>query len=325
MLPSIAGARGGRSFAQSATAAKLNAVIRTCVILLTLFALSLTATSCGGGASPAASPSPSGLVDIGEGLSGPAGLKASVYSRGVPNAAAFAFDDQGRLWIATADYTDSGSDGVYLVPSAGATAQLVIPNLHTALGLLWYHGALYVSSKERVDAYSGFDGARFTNSKSVLSLPIGVGEVNGLVFGPDGRMRVGVSAPCDHCQPDSKWSAAVLSFLPDGSDLQVEASGIRAPIDFAYYPGTNDLFVTMNQRDDLGQPRRAIGSALFMTATTGGSRTVTGREAPSVPGRPRRSQHSTSTPPSVASRSWATSWVPHSQTPPSSRSGAPAR
>ena len=201
---------------------------------------------------PQPSPSPSGLVDIGEGLSGPAGLKASVFSRGVPNAAAFAFDDQGRLWIATADYTDSGSDGVYLVPSAGATAQLVIPNLHTALGLLWYHGALYVSSKERVDAYSGFDGTRFTSSTSVLSLPIGVGEVNGLVFGPDGRMRVGVSAPCDHCQPDSKWSAAVLSFLPDGSDLQVDASGIRAPIDFAYYPGTNDLFVTMNQRDDLG-------------------------------------------------------------------------
>jgi glucose/arabinose dehydrogenase len=45
----------------------------------------------------------------------------------------------------------------------------------------------------------------------------------------------------------------VISFLPDGSDLRVDASGIRAPVGLAYEPGTGDLFVTMNQRDDLGE------------------------------------------------------------------------
>jgi glucose/arabinose dehydrogenase len=44
----------------------------------------------------------------------------------------------------------------------------------------------------------------------------------------------------------------VVSFLPDGSDLRVEARGIRAPIGLVYHPQTGDLFVTMNQRDDLG-------------------------------------------------------------------------
>jgi glucose/arabinose dehydrogenase len=44
----------------------------------------------------------------------------------------------------------------------------------------------------------------------------------------------------------------VLSFLPDGSDLRTDASGIRAPVGLTYFPGTNRLFVTMNQRDDLG-------------------------------------------------------------------------
>jgi glucose/arabinose dehydrogenase len=28
--------------------------------------------------------------------------------------------------------------------------------------------------------------------------------------------------------------------------------GVRAPVGLAYFPGTDDLFVTMNQRDDLG-------------------------------------------------------------------------
>jgi glucose/arabinose dehydrogenase len=47
-------------------------------------------------------------------------------------------------------------------------------------------------------------------------------------------------------------SASVVSFRPYGSDLHVLARGIRAPVGLAYYPGTDDLFVTMNQRDDLG-------------------------------------------------------------------------
>ena len=53
--------------------------------------------------------------------------------------------------------------------------------------------------------------------------------------------------------PASRYDAAVLSFLPDGSDLRVEAGRIRAPVGLAYDPTTNDLFVTMNQRDDLGE------------------------------------------------------------------------
>src|SRR5204862_7853684 len=43
-----------------------------------------------------------------------------------------------------------------------------------------------------------------------------------------------------------------MSCQPDGTDLRVEASHIRAPINLAYRPGTSDLYVTMNQRDELG-------------------------------------------------------------------------
>jgi glucose/arabinose dehydrogenase len=65
-------------------------------------------------------------------------------------------------------------------------------------------------------------------------------------------MLVGISAPCDHCTPASGLSAAIVTFRPDGSDLSVYASGVRAPFGLAYYPGTSDLFVSINQRDDLG-------------------------------------------------------------------------
>jgi glucose/arabinose dehydrogenase len=183
---------------------------------------------------------------------GPPGLQVTVYTQGLPKASAFGFDPQGRLWVATAAYSDDGTDGVYLVAAAGATPVKVIASLHTPLGLLWYQQSLYVASKERVDAYSGFDGTKFAEHRGILALPAGVGEVNGIALSPDGRIVMGISAPCDHCAPTLADSAAIVSFQPDGSDLRIDASHIRAPVGLTYYPDTSDLFVTMNQRDDLG-------------------------------------------------------------------------
>jgi glucose/arabinose dehydrogenase len=86
-----------------------------------------------------------------------------------------------------------------------------------------------------------------------VSFSDGTGEVNGIAVGSDGRLHVGISAPCNSCTPTDTHSASIVSFLRVGSGLQVFATDIRAPIGLAFYPGTNDLFVTMNQRDDLGK------------------------------------------------------------------------
>jgi glucose/arabinose dehydrogenase len=176
----------------------------------------------------------------------------TAYATGLTHVAAMATDADGRLWVATAAYEDRGDDAVYLVASEGATPVKVITGLHTPLGLLWHDGSLFVASKERVDTYSGLANDAFAQHAKVLSLPSGVGEVNGLALAPDGRMLLGISAPCDHCTPASKYSGAIVSFRADGADLQVYASKIRAPVGLVYAPGTSDLYVTMNQRDDLG-------------------------------------------------------------------------
>ncbi|OAI39657.1 hypothetical protein AYO38_07330 [bacterium SCGC AG-212-C10] len=224
-------------------------------LLFAAILVGVLAIACDGSQTPKAAPpadaTGSPLTAIGAGLFGPPGLNASAYATGLAHASAFAFDGDGRLWVATADFEDTGADGVYLVSSAGASPEQIITGLHTPLGLAWVDGALYVASKERIEAYRGFANGAFASFETVVAFPEGVGEVNGLILGADGRLRVGISAPCDHCVPQSELSAAVLSFLPDGSVLRVEASGIRAPIAFAYYPGTDDLFMTMNHRDDL--------------------------------------------------------------------------
>jgi len=191
-------------------------------------------------------------VSIGAGLHGPDGLRATVYAKGPASTAAFAFDPQGRLWLTAAGLEAHAHDGVYVIAQQGAKPVEVVSGLDDPLGLAWYRGRLYVASVGRVDAYGGFDGRRFTRHTRILDGPVAGGENNLLVMGDDGRFLMGISATCDHCTPSSPYSGSVVSFRPDGSGLRVYASRIRAPFGLAFMPGTNELFVTMNQQDDLG-------------------------------------------------------------------------
>ena len=226
---------------------------RWLVALVALVAAGALLASCGGDRAATSASGSDALVAIGAGLQGRSGLHATTYATGLTHAAAFAFDGSTvgcgspPRPTRTAMTTRCTSS-----PRAGATPKKVISGVHTPLGLLWVDGTLYVSSHERVDAYRDFDGTTFASSANIATFPAGVGENNGLVLSPDGRILLGISAPCDACAPTSEYSAAIVSFAPDGTDLRVEASGIRAPVGLAYYPGTSDLFVTMNQRDDLG-------------------------------------------------------------------------
>jgi glucose/arabinose dehydrogenase len=194
----------------------------------------------------------SGLVPIGAGVRGPAGLTATVYATGLPTASAFAIDARGRLWVATSAASDHRKDGVYLVAHAGARPVKVIGAARGPLGLTWYRNRLYVASLGRVDAFSGLHGNRFAKRTPILTEPRGHGWNNGIVAMPNGRLVMGISSACDHCTSTSRWSATIVSFRPDGSDVRVYAKGIRAPFGLASYPGTSDLLVSMNQRDDLG-------------------------------------------------------------------------
>ncbi len=179
-------------------------------------------------------------------------MEASVYAKGPATLATVVLDGHGRLWLTAAGLETHTEDGVYEISKPGAPAVKVISGLSDPLGLDWYDGELYVSSIGRVDAYGGFNGRSFATHRRILSGPVAGGENNILVMAPDGRFVMGVTASCDHCTPGSPFSGAVVSFRPDGSDLRVFAGRIRAPYGLAYVPGTSDLLVTMNQRDDLG-------------------------------------------------------------------------
>jgi glucose/arabinose dehydrogenase len=78
-----------------------------------------------------------------------------------------------------------------------------------------------------------------------------------VAFSLDGkRMFIAVGSrtnvPTIDPDPTEFHRANVLVANPDGSDLQIYASGIRNPVGLTVQPGTGDVWVSVNERDELG-------------------------------------------------------------------------
>src|SRR5215471_12016101 len=116
----------------------------------------------------------------------------------VPFPTNLTLDSKDRLWLTSGAGGPQASDGVWYLPFGGRRARHVISGLHTALGLTWYKGVLYVGSISSptngiVTAYSGFNGHKFAHRRLVLKhLAIGRHTVDSIVPGPGGRLYVGV-------------------------------------------------------------------------------------------------------------------------------------
>jgi glucose/arabinose dehydrogenase len=76
-----------------------------------------------------------------------------------------------------------------------------------------------------------------------------------IVFSPDGKkMYVSIgsrSNVSDNAAEENR--ARIFEFNPDGSGQKVYAWGIRNAVGIAFRPGTNELWMSTNERDDIGE------------------------------------------------------------------------
>jgi glucose/arabinose dehydrogenase len=184
-----------------------------------------------------------------------------LVASGIPYATNLVFDARGGMWVTSgAPFTQDG-DGVWYVARAGARPVHVISGTRMALGLTWFRGKLYVASALSqvtgiVARYSDFDGRKFAHRRVVIpAISIGRHALGTMVPGPNGRLYVGVGAEHDTLAGGHETSGTVVSFKGDGSDLRIEAKGLRGPYGLAFVPGTASLLVSDDARDDLGPLR----------------------------------------------------------------------
>lgn len=84
---------------------------------------------------------------------------------------------------------------------------------------------------------------------------LGSGEghwTRNVIFTPDGKRFLVAIGSNENLAVENPPRATIQEFNLDGSGQRTFASGLRNAVGIAYYPGTSDLYVVVNERDGLG-------------------------------------------------------------------------
>ena len=186
----------------------------------------------------------------------PPGFAISVYADNVPNARSMALGPGGTVFVGTRT-----AGNVYAVIDANRDQQAdrvvtIARGLDMPNGVAVRNGSLFVAEVSRI--------LRYDNIEASLDKPPAPAVVidtypkdrhhgwKFMAFGPDGWLYVPVGAPCNVCaRPDPRY-ASITRIKPDGSGLEVFASGVRNTVGFDWHPVTKQLWFTDNGRDMLG-------------------------------------------------------------------------
>ena len=203
-------------------------------------------------------------------ISLPPGFSIDIYAEGLSNPRSMALSPNGTLFVGTREAPQNiarggsaGAGQVYAVLDRDndQKADEVITidtGLNAPNGVAFRDGSLYVAEINRILRYDLIE-SRLDNPPEpvVVTDAFPTDWMHGwkfIAFGPDGKLYVPVGAPCNVCDraDDEPRYGSITRMNPDGSELEVFASGIRNSVGFDWHPATNELWFTSNGRDGLG-------------------------------------------------------------------------
>jgi glucose/arabinose dehydrogenase len=178
------------------------------------------------------------------------GKSAQIVASGVATPTGFAFGD-GKVFMSDGTPPPEGPfGGVYILKHAVPLKLAGSPAF--SFGVTWHKGTLFISAVDRILAWKGWNGTEFTKRRVIYRASKRFPGFNGLAFGHDGRLYVGVDVgqTNDHGPAKAPFQYDVLSMTASGKHLRIVARGIRQPWQFAFPRGSSSPFVS-----DLGQDK----------------------------------------------------------------------
>ena len=149
----------------------------------------------------------------------------------------------------------SGNGNVFVIKDGVRTP--IIEKVDRPYGLALKGDQLYVAEPTSVKVYT-YDARtmRVTSpGKEIIALAgMGTGHnTRTLAFNRDGsKLYLSVGSQSNINLGEDPMRAAVHRFNPDGSGHETIATGLRNAVGMRFYPGTDDLWVTVHERDELG-------------------------------------------------------------------------
>jgi glucose/arabinose dehydrogenase len=194
----------------------------------------------------------------------PKGFKATAYITGLKQPRQMRRAPSGDMFLA-----ESGAKRIRVLPTPTsgqpATMFTFAEGLeHRPYGIAFYPPGpnpeyVFVSTEGNVLRYPYRNGdltAREKPQVIVRNLPTGHHWTRDVLFSPDGTtMLVSVGSGSnvgEKGMEEEKDRARILAFDPDGSQMRVFAYGLRNPVSLVFHPETKDLWVTVNERDGMG-------------------------------------------------------------------------
>ena len=182
------------------------------------------------------------------GITVPAGFLIEQFADGLAGVRTLKIGPDGMLYAA-----QSSRGRIVVLDPAGPVGQSaveVMAGLDRPYGMAFHDGALYVGEEGQVVRLDGPDYA--TPTVVIPDLPTGGHWTRELVFGTDGLLYVSVGSSCNVCEESDPRRAAVTRYRPDGSGMEIVATGLRNAAGLAVHPGTGAIWASQNERDQIG-------------------------------------------------------------------------
>jgi glucose/arabinose dehydrogenase len=185
----------------------------------------------------------------------PDGFVVSIFAEDVPNARWMTVAPNGDVFLSE---SDSGKVVVLRPSSNGARAARIstfASGFAQPHGLAIHSGALYVADTKSIWRLPYADGAlksKWKREHIADTTPAqSVGHfTRNIVFDSKGDLFLTIGSK-DNLGENPLPYASVQKVNANGT-LTSFASGLRNPVGIAFYPGTDNLYVTVNERDGLG-------------------------------------------------------------------------
>jgi glucose/arabinose dehydrogenase len=203
---------------------------------------------------PFATPSVRNAANIvskpdGKQLEVPAGFTVSLFADNLDGPRTMMYAPNGDLFVA-----QSRADSVVILRDNG-TRFVYAKGLRNVFGMAFHDGYLYLGRTDSIVRYKYKDGdtqAQGTPEK-LVDLPTGGHSTRNIVFSRDGKkMYVAVGSASNKSDGEDPVRAAVNEYNADGTGHRVFASGLRNPVALTLQPSTDTLWVSVNERDTLG-------------------------------------------------------------------------
>jgi len=156
--------------------------------------------------------------------------------------------------ILLSDSAEAPDGAVYVLE--GGNRKKILSGLDRPFGLAFLKNDLYVAEATSLRRYP-YDAKSRTAGEGKEIVPLGFTGAGhwtrNVLFSPDGtKMYLAVGSRSNVSPGEPPIRAAINRYNPDGSGHEIFASGMRNPIGMRWYPGTETLWATVQERDGLG-------------------------------------------------------------------------